>query len=501
MTDLSLLFVPAAGIVAHLLFSPYGFNPSDDGFILAGARRILDGQIPHRDFISIRTTLSHVLHALEIPLGGRRCLMVSRLVFWLEMAAIAWLWCRMLSPVVFLPAAIIAFCLSINTFPPMAWHTVDAILFSTIGISLLPSPFGYLVLGLAPLCRQNFLVLLPLVVVVEQDYHVLLALSPLFFYCLILLFAGGIRSLFDQVRTYGVRLAYVYGVLGFLNRACLVGVMVGLAIRFWPLAWLGPILAIAMALDILHKGRVDRAAFFIFGVCASTLTWPLDGIGVLLLGLAWVASLSVGFSYPALIMGALWVYTISRFPPAGWALWGAAATVAALTFWTRLWHLYRQPRRSELRFHLGEVLAGGGGIFTDEQTYTFFKDLNSAKTVAQQDGHAYCLIPDGAVEWILSEQPNPLSCDWPQDTELGNPLLLERVRQDIARHPNLRVIIQKVRAQWLAFPHKRRTERPGVERYVRASFQPVAETEFFAIFESAPVARASSGKDQSGQPG
>jgi hypothetical protein len=39
---------------AHLLYSSLGLNPTDDGFTLAYARRILDGQIPHRDFVIIR---------------------------------------------------------------------------------------------------------------------------------------------------------------------------------------------------------------------------------------------------------------------------------------------------------------------------------------------------------------------------------------------------------------------------------------------------------------
>ena len=48
--------------IAHIAFSWIGFNPTDDGFTLAYSRRLLDGQIPHKDFIIIRPILSPLLH-------------------------------------------------------------------------------------------------------------------------------------------------------------------------------------------------------------------------------------------------------------------------------------------------------------------------------------------------------------------------------------------------------------------------------------------------------
>ena len=53
-------------LIFHLIFSKYGFNPTDDGHVLAHAKRILNGEIPHRDFISIRPAMSSFLHSIEI---------------------------------------------------------------------------------------------------------------------------------------------------------------------------------------------------------------------------------------------------------------------------------------------------------------------------------------------------------------------------------------------------------------------------------------------------
>ena len=84
------LVVLAAGL--HFLYSPLGFNPTDEGFVLAYSRRVLDGQVPHRDFISIRPAGSAYLHAPELAIGGQRALWMSRAAVWLQFVVIAWGW-------------------------------------------------------------------------------------------------------------------------------------------------------------------------------------------------------------------------------------------------------------------------------------------------------------------------------------------------------------------------------------------------------------------------
>ncbi|MDD5502744.1 MAG: hypothetical protein PHH26_04675, partial [Candidatus Thermoplasmatota archaeon] len=82
----SFIFITAT--ICHLLFSRLGFNLADEGFILAGARRILEGQVPHLDFISIRPAGSHILWAPLVAVGGEYTIWISRFVPWLQFAAI-----------------------------------------------------------------------------------------------------------------------------------------------------------------------------------------------------------------------------------------------------------------------------------------------------------------------------------------------------------------------------------------------------------------------------
>ncbi|MGM0650030.1 MAG: hypothetical protein ACQES1_05925, partial [Bacteroidota bacterium] len=42
-----------------------GLNPSDDGVVLAQSWRIILGQVPHLEFISIRPVGSGVLHSIH----------------------------------------------------------------------------------------------------------------------------------------------------------------------------------------------------------------------------------------------------------------------------------------------------------------------------------------------------------------------------------------------------------------------------------------------------
>ena len=77
---LPLLFLLAVPLAAHLLFSWIGFNPTDDGFTLAYSRRLLEGQVPHRDFILLRPALSPLLHVPVVALGEAYTFWLSRLV-------------------------------------------------------------------------------------------------------------------------------------------------------------------------------------------------------------------------------------------------------------------------------------------------------------------------------------------------------------------------------------------------------------------------------------
>ncbi|MBN1406002.1 MAG: hypothetical protein JW946_05730, partial [Candidatus Omnitrophica bacterium] len=91
-TGICILFLIVVPAAAHLLFSYMGFNLTDDGVLLAGCRRILEGEIPHRDFISIRPAGSYILHLPFVFFDQEYTFWISRLFVWFQLACIAWCW-------------------------------------------------------------------------------------------------------------------------------------------------------------------------------------------------------------------------------------------------------------------------------------------------------------------------------------------------------------------------------------------------------------------------
>ena len=79
-------------LACHLGFSWIGFNPTDDGWMQAVARRMANVEFPHRDFIFVRPALSAVLQIPLVWLGGDYTIWLSRLWGWLTIGGIAWLW-------------------------------------------------------------------------------------------------------------------------------------------------------------------------------------------------------------------------------------------------------------------------------------------------------------------------------------------------------------------------------------------------------------------------
>ena len=64
--------------ICHVLFSNYGFNPTDEGFVLSATNRVLHGQIPHVDFSSVRPLGYAYLHIPELLISKTHFFLVSR---------------------------------------------------------------------------------------------------------------------------------------------------------------------------------------------------------------------------------------------------------------------------------------------------------------------------------------------------------------------------------------------------------------------------------------
>ncbi len=170
-----------------------GFNPSDDGVILAQSYRLMNGEVPHSDFISIRPVGSALFHLLSFwlpfPLET-----TARWVVLLQYLLSSLLWSLLLmkalpkgsggmSVLFFLTSLV--FVLNQNYYNLFPWTTIDAIFFFSVGffvfyywkeksLSRNQAILRYFVVvfftGYSALCRQTFalpFLMIGIVVLVE----------------------------------------------------------------------------------------------------------------------------------------------------------------------------------------------------------------------------------------------------------------------------------------------------------------------------------------------
>ena len=176
------LYAPIVLIVSFWWFRAlYGFNPSDDGFILSQSWRIVHGEIPHVDFTSPRPLGSAYLHApfalLPIAMLALSRLFVVFQFFWIAKMTISLVQAngKEKKPWLQFVAICCVFFLNVGTWPIMAWHTVDGIFLGMTALAftkrniershqnLSAWVIPILCAGYAPLIKQGF-ALVPLMV-------------------------------------------------------------------------------------------------------------------------------------------------------------------------------------------------------------------------------------------------------------------------------------------------------------------------------------------------
>ncbi|MGW3999832.1 hypothetical protein ACWEF6_40600 [Amycolatopsis sp. NPDC004772] len=165
-------WVVVLALATELRVGRFGFHPSDQGFILAQAWRVLHGEVPHADIISARPLGSAVLHvadfALPMPLffGSSFLSMIEIVVATIAFATLVTRR-RVLDWGPGMTALVAAASLiNLNAFPLMAWHTVDGIFLTACGAWALDAGLR----GGRALARRGGLVLLGCAVFVKQSF-------------------------------------------------------------------------------------------------------------------------------------------------------------------------------------------------------------------------------------------------------------------------------------------------------------------------------------------
>lgn len=527
-------FLTLVPLTSHLLFSWMGFTPTDEGFVLALSRRILDGRLPHRDFMIMRPFFSPLIHVPFVFLGGEYTFWLSRLFVWFELAAIAWLWVSIINRSMNFPfslsgkvlVALIAFAATAHTKHITAWFTIDGLFFASIGLALSTGErqrsklAGYFFVGLALLCKQNFILMAPVALLIIGDWrqikYWIAAITPGLVYLIYLIIAQTLPEAFFQlssptgltsivVEHYRASWILVSAVAGYVCAWFTLGRSALPARTASKVTWLiffaVPISGSALSLS---RGTWMDSSFIPFGLllgamlhlltAGSGVTTETKSMGLVLLT-ALSVSLSGGYTSPALASGAILAILVavvaSRFKndlgrTLSYSLGVAALAILAGFALGRARYIYREQPAAQLSQPVGEVLRGGRMIYTNPNTYAFMSDLNRAVEFAQSTQKEFAILPDVAAYWVKAPQQDHLPAVWPHAGELSTPRLMSSFIQAMeARRNSTIFIVQKVEAVSLAsgFVTLKDSDYYEVVRYARSHFLKVNETEFFELYQ------------------
>jgi hypothetical protein len=520
----ALFAIVAIPTVAHVWLSRAGYSPTDDGMILALARRLVSGEVPHRDFISVRPVGSGLLHA-PFLLAGELGYWTSRWFVWCQFGAIAWACVRILESYTQplggrrFAFAVVVFIATAHYVPLMAWHTIDGVCATCMGVALVRTRagrarmLGYVLIGFSCICKQSFVVSAAVTFVALGGHRslrdVVAVLAPGALYIIVLGLAGALGDAVQQLTmTSGPLLDGMYEMYTGLNP--LAGIVLGVLVLLVD-RWAGARAA--------RWARALVVAPLFFGLFVRVLPLPIPlafpmysftlvaylaialvaqrgehrSLVLIALALGVAASLSHGYLTPAIASGMLVIAVAlprserladGLLPDA--ALLGITALALAAFITVRTQYVYHDDAR-HLTHDLGTTLPGGRLIRTNERTQAFLADLRRTSDAVTARGRRYAIVPDAAGWWAFATQRNPLDVDWWIDVELGfdHPALVHRAQNALdTQRGRITMLVQKYGADALAtelVPVS--DEDSSILPYLRAHWREVGETAFFRLYE------------------
>jgi hypothetical protein len=486
-----LLYV-AAIIVFAFLFAPLGFNPTDDGVVLAQVERFWSGQIPFVDFISIRPFGSVFIHWPAL-LFGDYSLLASRYLTVFEIAFYSYAFLyftirRMrveVSDLSFWCLAGISFVLNVHSFPLMAWTTIDALFLVGIGVYIRTRVeansywliLAYALIAFAALCRQTFLPVAIIAIWYFQDWKNWKAYlgSSIPFVVLIyyLSLHGILREGINQMTVSSIAIKDILRTLieykgayaGLVIGACFVLLWQFQKHRHWK--WLNsivlllPFVAAIVLMVLLWKSNSYR----FMPIAIWVMLLPIMGsemrfhhlsrhYALLLFALlvSGFTAISIGYPSPALIASWPWIivllWTIKRFTPMHSIRWVALACLGfvwILSVIIRLNNIYRQPHSEFLQYKT--KYSGLQGIWMDKNTA---ESLNELATWEQHlNGPSILLFDYAACRHGVSKGVE-LAGDWITQAEFPNKQLQDDLLNKLFIQDNRYWIVQKYCSDVLA---------------------------------------------------
>lgn len=474
--------VPIGLIVTGLLFWWFqalnGFNPTDDGFVLAQSWRLLHGQAPHVDFTSPRPLGSAYLHVLDVmpawgTLAFSRLIVTAQLV-WIAYATVdAVPGARVMRPIAKLATVLAAFLVNVGVWPVMAWHTIDGLFLGATVIWLATrSPqrvwvrhafwaLAWVLAGFAPLVKQGFVVVpiaLLLVILARREWvafaWVPVAAVPGALYLLLTLpTPGGLLSQFYS-GTSGELLMPLTRLIEALLRPTGIATVVGVVVAALFARWhrlthpafraIAPLVAVAVPIIAGVRQSFNIGGPWAYLAAIATIVaalilvrdWMSGVVAAALLAVAYGGSLSWGAPSPTLLAGSLLatvVVLVARptsavahdFAPSHRDAWPAptgaialvalCAVIASASVVVRNANVYLEPPADKLTATIDEP--GFALIRTSPQTAAYVESVRAC--VGDHPPSQVAILYDNPGLYPLLRFHNPFSTDWWLPAELS----------------------------------------------------------------------------------
>lgn len=535
------VLVPLAYLV---LYTPYGMDTTDFGYFYGYAWRILEGQMPYRDFSYIKPALPLYWHAFWLWLTPENLgVLAGKAGFWATMLAASWCAAAFLGRIfrlnaLDLPLPLLATCgfvWGVHSFPHMPWHTADGVFFA--GSALLAGVSGWpflagLFAGSAMLCKQSFLLVPPAVVALvwlecssrRQALRCVLGWLGTLAAVWIFLRSGGALDDFLRMTTgqLDIREALDAGIYIYLRQNWFFPLI---AVAPWLVArrtakrlppWLFPAYIYLTLLTIWYVREVTSKQGWIgYGVSWPTLFMVLGGMCVFFprvflvrwlrdeeahlggvrataglgagLVVSWSVAISGGYKIPAFfavpLLFALFAVHArlgGRVRPLAWTVLVSGLVMFGAGYQYPYVFPERPMPRSSLTHDAGSVYPRATGVMVDEDMR---ERLVEFKALRAKYGPDYKTLPGFSFAYYLNGDRPVYGSDWLIDWEINGEV--DRLYQELL-DKKLTVFMERDQMDAERADAYDRAGY-GVPQRVRRHWRVVEETPHFVIFQP-PVA-------------
>ena len=551
---LAALAIPLAYL---FLYTPYGMDSTDFGYFYGYAWRVLQGQIPYRDFHYIKPALPLLWHAFWLgasPPGWE--ILAVKAGFLATLLLSSWLSALYLAKIfnlenLKLPLPLLAsagFVFSIHSFPHMPWHTADGVLFSSAALCL--STYGWPALSgamaaCAMLCKQSFL-LLPLGIALlwlssfRQPKKCLAfaagCAAVLALFCAWIWRSGAwepframttgqldIREALDAGIWIYLRQNWLLPLLAFLPWLCLA-LLKRRTPRFLLPGWIYLALLLAWHLHMVFSSRewvgygLSWPTFFLClgAVCAlfprafllpaaaPALRGKPLGASVALCAIllaAWSTAISGGYKIPAMMA----TPSVFCFWLVHWRLggairplaWGTLACGLAM-FWAAWQYPYVFPvrplARADLVHDAGQIYPQASGVMVDKE---MLEKLAELKALRAKYGPRYKTLPGFTLSYFLNGDKPVFPSDWLIDWEIHGEV--DKLYKKLCDE-DLTVFMERDQMDAVKADNYERAGY-GVPQLVRKNWRVAEETPHFVVFRRPGDPRAGDAPPQAFPPG